>query len=125
MNSKGQIDEQEYSVEKIVDKNFVNGKISYLIKWKGYDNKDNTWEPIENLYCEDLIEEFEKTYKENGANLDIEINERNIKSENEYYIEDSFEPQTNDFYEYNIKEDDIKIDSKEIVSNGEIAMKIE
>ena len=83
-----QSDEQEYSVEKIVDKQTaINGKISYLIKWKGYDDKDNTWEPIDNIYCKDLIEEFEKTYhhdEENGTveNLD-EINEKmHIKSEN-------------------------------------------
>jgi hypothetical protein len=54
--------DKEYSVEKILD-NFCghNGKVRYLIKWKGYDDNENTWEPIENLYCEDLIEEFEKT----------------------------------------------------------------
>ena len=45
------------------DKSFDKyGNINYLIKWKGYDDKDNTWEPIENIYCEDLIKEFEKTY---------------------------------------------------------------
>jgi len=56
---------QEFSVEKIVDKcKRLNGKIYYLVKWKGYDDKDNTWEPIENLFCSDLIEEFEKTYKD-------------------------------------------------------------
>ena len=121
-------DDQEFFVEKIVDKNFdVNGKISYLIKWKGYDDKDNTWEPIENLYCLDLIEDFEKTYcnKENENLLDFEINESNImiKSENEDYLENSFEHPTNDFYEEDIKEDHINTDSKDIVSNSEIDVK--
>ena len=58
--------EEEYSVEKIVDKSFdAYGNINYLIKWKGFDHKDNTWEPIENLYCHDLIEEFEKNHETN------------------------------------------------------------
>ena len=55
--------EEEYSVEKIIDKSFDKyGNINYLIKWKDFDGKDNTWEPIENLYCQDLIDEFEKNY---------------------------------------------------------------
>ena len=54
----------EFAVEKIVDKQYgLDGQIHYLIKWKGYDDRDNTWEPIENLFCFDLIEKFEKTYK--------------------------------------------------------------
>ena len=63
-SEEDQTDDQEFSVEKIVDKrNEPNGKIHYLVKWKGYDDKDNTWEPIENLFCSDLIEKFEKTFK--------------------------------------------------------------
>ena len=45
-------DVNEYSVERIIDKRCGrNGKTSYLIKWEGFDNSDNSWEPIENLYC--------------------------------------------------------------------------
>ena len=54
--------EEMFCVERIIDKQYdFDGKVNYLIKWKGYDDhKDNTWEPINNLNCDYLIEEFEK-----------------------------------------------------------------
>ena len=59
-------EEDGFSVEQILDKRInPNGRIRYLIKWKGYPNEDNTWEPIEGLYCEDLIEEFERNFADN------------------------------------------------------------
>ncbi|CAF1295864.1 unnamed protein product [Adineta ricciae] len=50
-----------YDVEKILSKRTNNkGQVYYLIKWKGYSSKDNTWEPETNVdNCLNLIQEFE------------------------------------------------------------------
>jgi len=57
-------EEPEFAVEKIVSHR-VNkkGKLEYYIKWKGFPNEENTWEPTKNLNCEDLIEKYEEERK--------------------------------------------------------------
>ena len=49
----------EYEVERVVDKRVVKGKVEYRLKWVGYDKSHNSWEPLDFMNCEELINEFE------------------------------------------------------------------
>lgn len=51
--------EEEWEVEAIVDRRITRGRPQYLIKWKGWSSKDNTWEDEENLAgCGLLLQNF-------------------------------------------------------------------
>lgn len=51
--------EQEYKVKQILDHKQVSGKPYYLVKWRGYDTSENTWEPIENLMgCHQRVQQY-------------------------------------------------------------------
>ncbi|GMS87458.1 hypothetical protein PENTCL1PPCAC_9633, partial [Pristionchus entomophagus] len=52
-------DNEEYEVEGVMGRRKVNGKVEYLLKWKGYVEK--TWTPVADCTsCKPLINKFEK-----------------------------------------------------------------
>lgn len=56
-----QLSENEYYVEKVIDKKVVDGEVRYLIKWEGWPEDESTWEPVENLdHIQNLIADFER-----------------------------------------------------------------
>jgi len=44
--------QKEWEVEKILDSRQKHRKNKYLVKWKGYTQGDDTWEPEDNLQNE-------------------------------------------------------------------------
>lgn len=59
------LSEDEYIVEKIIDKRVWHGKVKYLVKWDGYDTDEATWEPLENLETAKLaVEMYEQSVKD-------------------------------------------------------------
>ena len=61
-----------YEPEKIIAQHTIKGGITqYQVKWKNYEAKHNTWEPLEHLAgCEDMIAEFKEREKQRHAELD-------------------------------------------------------
>ena len=56
--------ETEYEVERIIDSRRVGrGRcLEYLVRWKGYSEADDSWEPRQNIHAPDLIRQFHATY---------------------------------------------------------------
>jgi len=57
--------EEEWEVERILNKRRVRGKDKYLVRWKGFMAESNIWERRENLKnTKEAIKEFEKEYRQ-------------------------------------------------------------
>ncbi|GAA5846266.1 hypothetical protein JCM11251_007271 [Rhodosporidiobolus azoricus] len=52
--------EQEYRIEKVVDEKGKGARQRFLVKWEGYPDSDNTWEPLFNVDNTEALEEWEQ-----------------------------------------------------------------
>ena len=56
--------EEEWEVERILNKRRIRGKDKFLVRWKGFTAESDTWEGRENLKnAQVAIEEFEREYR--------------------------------------------------------------
>jgi transposase InsO family protein len=50
--------EEQYEVEQILDSRIRYRRLEYLVKWKGYDDGHNSWEPHYNVHAPDVVADF-------------------------------------------------------------------
>ena len=61
--------EDEYEVNRILaHRQFGwSKKLQYLIKWKGYPESDNTWEPTDQVHAPQIIKHYQSTVQHQSA----------------------------------------------------------
>lgn len=53
-------EDRDYEVESILRSQLRDGRQWYYIKWKGFDDSWNTWEPEDLMNCPDKVNEYNK-----------------------------------------------------------------
>ncbi|KAK4742452.1 hypothetical protein SAY87_000453 [Trapa incisa] len=102
------LDEGFYEIEAVRRKRIRKGKVQYLIKWRGWPETANTWEPLENLLsCSDVIDAFEESTRSGKQRLyrkrkrksgvtHSQLRKKQNIQEQSYYISKSVEDSIHD-----------------------------
>ncbi|XP_062937045.1 chromobox protein homolog 2 [Cynocephalus volans] len=64
MEELSSVGEQVFAAECILSKRLRKGKLEYLVKWRGWSSKHNSWEPEENILDPRLLLAFQKKEQE-------------------------------------------------------------
>ena len=73
-------EEEEFKMEKILNKRIVRRKEKFLVQQKGYTPERDTWESKENLKnVKELVKEFEREYREEAEEVRQQEEENNKK----------------------------------------------
>ena len=72
--------EEEYEVESIKAHRYFgrNKKLQFLIRWKGYPESNNTWEPANSVHAPDLVKEYKQRTPNFRINSDLNNSSRSI-----------------------------------------------
>ena len=56
-------DKLKYEVKEIQDSRLFQGKLQYLVKWKGYPQEERTWESEKNIdNAKEMVKKFHKNH---------------------------------------------------------------
>jgi hypothetical protein len=56
-------DNQEFfEIEDILDSKRIGRCLYYLVKWKGFPDSENSWEPLANIPARGLVKEFHRRH---------------------------------------------------------------
>ena len=79
--SDEEMEEEEFVVGKVKRRKIgEDGKELFLIKWEGYPDSENTWEPREYLNCPKLIAKYERRVQKKRDFLLEKKKRRQVKS---------------------------------------------
>ena len=71
---------EQYIVEKVKGKKIVKGKIMYYVKWKGFPENENTWEPINNFQDPKPYKDYENMLNKKNKKKNKKIT-KSLKNE--------------------------------------------
>ena len=72
----------DFNVEKILGKKTEGGKVLYHVKWQGYEEDSNTWEPASNFLDKHVITQYELELEAaEKTNIKEEANDAEVKEE--------------------------------------------
>ena len=80
-------EEGVFEVEEIRDKRRRYGRTEYLLKWKGFPESVNSWQPEENIFDRTMVEDFEKQFKQMPKEKQEEFEQSVVMGEGEEIYE--------------------------------------
>lgn len=83
--------EEVHKVERILDDRMYRGRKQYLIKWAGCTDDENTWEFKSSLFCERLLQEYERekclrVRKDSKGSLENPVGNRSTRQSQERIV---------------------------------------
>lgn len=69
---------REFEVEEVIGYKLINNELNFFLKWKGFDQTHNSWEPLECLEKCTVFQEYVHN-KFEAHETDIYVNICNIK----------------------------------------------
>uniref|UniRef100_A0A674MLA9 Chromo domain-containing protein n=1 Tax=Takifugu rubripes TaxID=31033 RepID=A0A674MLA9_TAKRU len=72
MEELSAVGEQVFDAECILNKRLRKGKLEFLVKWRGWSAKHNSWEPQENILDPRLLASSSESDQDQNASVAVQ-----------------------------------------------------